>query len=115
LDRGGIYAAIQPVVHGGKPCVRMDFGTELDWLASGPVETMILVNSLRDRINEWFGAMSYDVSTLPIKVKANFTKNVVESSLPMLAESLIANPEVFLAWADRMEEETRKLRQETVN
>ena len=109
MDRGSLNAAFHPVIVDGKPCIAMEFGTALDWLAAGPVDTMIMVVGFRQRVKEWFGLMPYDVSTLPIRVIANIEKNVVESHLPVWTDTLVANPEVFLAWADRMEEETRKL------
>jgi hypothetical protein len=109
MDRGSINVSIRRIVYAGKPCVEMEFGTGLDWLAAGPNDTMIMVHEFRTRITEWFGKMPYDASTLPITVTANIAKNVVESRLPVSAGILIANPEVFLAWADRLEEETRKL------
>jgi hypothetical protein len=70
-----------------------------------------MARSLRERVFQWYGALRYDASTLPIKVIANTVQNVVESHFPVAAEKLIANPEMFLAWADRMSEEAQKLTQ----
>ena len=49
------------------------------------------------------------VEELPIIVTANVDKQVVESHLPVSMEILVANPEVFLAWAQRLDEAVAKL------
>jgi hypothetical protein len=106
-NHSGIYAGIIRVP--GRRALRMDFGTELSWLAVPPYEALTLAHSFREIVQKWFGAIHYDVSILPMRVTANRVTNVVECSFSSGMSVLVANPEVYLAWADRLTQAASKL------
>jgi hypothetical protein len=82
----------------------MSFGTELQWLAFYYEQTKSIVTLIRKRIIEEFGELSYDKSTLPIKVINNREKNIIEIHLPKETQRLAANPEMWLALAEVIED-----------
>jgi len=82
----------------------MNFGTTVDWIATSIADTHYQIRQFRQRIQGAFGYMSFDASTLPIRVVANVEKQIVESYFPTVVGTLVANPEVFLAWAEKLEE-----------
>ena len=108
-DQGGLYAALGRVP--GMRALRLDFGTELSWLSVSPQEALMLARSYRAIVQRYYGNLSYDASTLPIRVKANHAKNIVECTFHVSVGVLVANPEVYLAWADRLAEAAKELGQ----
>jgi hypothetical protein len=105
-DRGGLYAAFRITNLG---LVHMDFGAVVDWVAATPADARAQAAFFRSRVREKFGDLPYNASTLPLKVKINATNNGVETYFPQPVQVLVANPEVFLAWADRLEEAANKI------
>lgn len=109
-DKGGLFASMKPIrLAGSRQAIEMNFGTVIDWVAIPPEHAVILAQRFRERVEDWYGSLAYDASTLPIKVSGNSEKHVVECKFPASMEVLIANPEVFLAWADRLVETALEL------
>ena len=106
-DRGGVYAGLARVP--GMRALKLDFGTELSWLAVPPQEALVLARAYRSTVEGYYGKLSYDARTLPVRVKANHEKNVVECIFHVSVGVLVANPEVYLAWADRLAEAAKEL------
>lgn len=106
-DRGGLYAAIRLSKELG--VVSMDFGTVVDWVAIPPEYALNQAAYFRKAVREEFGELSYDASTLPLKIQYNPVNRTVETRFPTGVEVLIANPEMFLAWADKLEEAANKI------
>jgi len=107
-DRGGCYASFQILKK--KRRVVMNFGTNLSAVANTPSGALSLVKWFREEIRKAFGNLSYETDDLPIKVIPNVAKQFVESFFPMELEVLVANPEVFLAWADELEKAVEVVR-----
>lgn len=108
-DRGGVFAAMRPTTVLGRRAIELDFGTELNWVAVNPREALILARTYRQKVEQWFGVLSYDASTLPIKVTANQSKRVVESQFPRSMSTLVMNPEGYLGWADHLASAAQQL------
>jgi hypothetical protein len=106
-DKGGCFATFKRVPDA--VLFSMDFGTALSFVALRPNDAVAMANLFRRRVGEEFGNLEYDVSTLPIVVKPNKRKTIVECRFPQTLEVLFANPEVFLAWADRLSQCALKL------
>jgi hypothetical protein len=106
-DRGGAYASFSVLKE--RRLVVMNFGTVLNWVAVPPEIAKQQAEMIRTRIMEAFGKLSYDASTLPLKITANHEKIVVETHLPQTLEILAANPEMFLAWAEKLDAAADKL------
>ena len=109
LDQGGLYTGFR-VIKEMRLGV-MEFGTAVSWLAGSPDEMQELAATMRRAITEAFGDLSYDKSTLPIKVTANANKvtasankGIIELKLPQTAGILAANPEMWLALAEVIDE-----------
>jgi hypothetical protein len=106
-DRGGLYASF----HIDKPSrqAAINFGTVLGYVWLPPEQSIAMAKYMRFEITAAFGQIPYDASTLPITVKSHKEKRLVESRFPVEVSVLVANPEVFLAWADRLEQEAEKI------
>lgn len=102
IDKGGCYAGFRIIPEMRR--VMLDFGTTVDWIAGGPEDTMLQVTMFREAIKEAFGDLSYEVTGLPFRIAANKEHNVVETDFGIKIGVLVANPELFLAWAQRLEE-----------
>lgn len=100
-DRGGLYVGMGRVP-GLRYCF-MDFGTTLEFVVTLPDRAVTVAASLRDIVEKHWGLMPYNVEELPIKVEA-FEDRMVKMTLPETMELLVANPEVFLALAQRIDE-----------
>ena len=98
FDRGGTFASLQ---RKGR-MISLNFGAIVDWVALRPNEALLIAREFRNRVEDWFGELAYNVATLPIQVTANHEKNIIESKFPQPMTELQANPEVYLAWADRL-------------
>lgn len=83
----------------------LNFGTLLTWLSVPPAEAAKQVKIIKNAVIRVFGERPYDKSTLPIRVIANREKGVIELHFPLVATSFCANPEVWLALCERIEEE----------
>ena len=88
----------------------MNFGTVVSFIASAADDTLAQAEMFRKAIEASFGPLRYDASQLPIQVVPNVGKQIVESYFPQSLQILAANPEVFLAWADKLEEAVTVLR-----
>ncbi len=102
-DRGSLNAGIRVLKDSRQ--LAMNFGTSLNWLTLPPQTAHLHAILFRLLVEEDFGILPYDASTLPLKVVANKENKMVEIFMPVAMEILVANPEVFLAWADRLDEE----------
>lgn len=104
-DRGGIFVGLH--VRRAARQIILNFNTTTDWLAMPRSETIATIEEFRKIVTKNFGHLPYDASTLPIKVTVNHTKGIVESRLPIATSVLVANPEMFLGWADHLEAAAR--------
>lgn len=102
IDRGGLYAGFT-VIKNKRLCV-MQFGTVVDWLAATPAEMTAFAAVMRQRTIAAFGRLPYNKKTLPIKVRANQREGVIELRLPKATTVLAANPEMWLALAEVIED-----------
>ena len=107
-DRGGINIGFQAISELGVAI--MDFRTDIEFLCDRPDALCAFAARIRATIIIAFGRRSYDASTLPLKVSANPQTGMVEIDLPMATPMIVANPEMWLALAERIEEEAAKLR-----
>ena len=106
-DQGGLNAAFAVLQE--HRLVAMQFGTNVTWLGLPPSNALEFAALFRQRVIAAFGELDYDPSDLPIRVVANRETNIVESHMPEPLNTLVANPEAFLGWADHLEREARKL------
>jgi len=84
--------------------VVLDFRNATVWqLDLPPTSALAAAGIFRKKVKDSFGELSYDISTLPIKVSPNKETGMVESLLPGAAAVLAVNPELLLAWAEVME------------
>ena len=107
-DRGGLYAKFG-VVTSHPPLVAMDFGTTVNWVSMPPEDAIAKAEIFRKTIIEAFGNLAYNASTLPLSIMANRDTRQVETTFPDSVGVLVANPEVFLAWAEKLEEAAKTL------
>ncbi len=68
-----------------------------------------MVRTFRDQITQAFGPLSYNAAELPFRVVANQQKRIVETFFHQNIGVLMANPEVFLAWAEKLEAAAKRL------
>jgi hypothetical protein len=101
LDRGGLYAGF--TVNKPMRLGLMQFGATVNWLAGSSDEMQQLATAMRSKCIKAFGNLPYDKSTLPIRVTANRDKGLIELRLPQSAETLAANPEMWLALSEVIE------------
>lgn len=99
-DRGALAAAF--TVSKQLRVVRMEFGTLLLWVSSTPQAALAQAEAMRKIVRDAFGDLKYSFDRFPLRVVAN--NGMIETHLPQAASKLIANPEVILAWADKLEE-----------
>lgn len=99
-DKGGLYAAFRTTVLNGRRFGVMDFGTVVTWVGLPIAEARQFADMIRHRTIEAFGTMPYDKSTLPIKISANREKGVIEMTMPSPVQVMAANPEMWIAWAE---------------
>lgn len=98
IDQGGLQIAFK--VHRQRRLASFDFGTVVDWLAGAPPEIIRIAKVVRTETIARFGDLPYDKSKLPVLVRANKAKGVVEIHLPRPMQLLSANPEFWLAYAE---------------
>jgi hypothetical protein len=89
--------------------VLLDFGTPVAWMAAGADDTMAQVRDIRELVHGVWGELPYDAATLPIKIEVDLEKRVIFSRMPITMEVLVANPEVLLAWAEKLEQAVETL------
>jgi hypothetical protein len=106
-DRGGLNASVRafPPRH-----IVMDFGTELDWAACTVTEARGIAKTLRALVTKHWGKLGYRVGELPITVKADIDKHIVQIYFHRRVGVLVANPEVYLALAQRLDEAADAMR-----
>lgn len=106
-DKGGLNAGMR--INKNKRLILLNFGTMVDWVALPGTEALNHAQRIRERMHETFGILPYSLDSFPFKIVANKQKGIVEWFMPQPIEVLVANPELFLALADRLEEEARKI------
>lgn len=106
-DRGGLVASI--AVMRDARMIRLDFGEQVDYVLTPPEMARAQADAWRKLVARHFGQLRYVVGELSIKVRADQASGMVESRLPCPAHGVLANPEVFLAWAQRLDEAAAEL------
>lgn len=106
-DHGGLYAGFTILAKERLGVLR--FGTVVDWVAGSPHEMIVFANMIRDKTLGAFGHLPYDKATLPIRVVADRDKNIIKLQLPQKADVLAANPEMWLALAEVIDEKVATL------
>ena len=106
-DLGGLNAGL--TIHKQQRLMLLDFGTILSWATMSVEESVRMADLFRNKIKENWGDLDYNVEELPIKVIPDFEKNMVRIVFPQSIGILAANPEVYLAWAQRLHEAVAKL------
>lgn len=110
-DRGGLNVGF--FISKERRLVVLNFGTQLSWLSSTPEEALSQASTIRTKILAAFGELAYEVSELPLKVVADSRR--VSTTLPQSVSTLAANPEMFLAWAERIEAVAHEILLEAVD
>lgn len=83
--------------------ISMDFGTTVSRIALTPEMTMGHVTKFRTMVKMAFGDLRYDVEGLPFEIVASTDNVYVITDFGFQVGVLVANPEVYLAWADKLE------------
>lgn len=109
-DLGGIIAAT--TVDRQNRMLVMNFGTGLSWLGAPISEMRGFAKIVRQQILDNFGRMPYDKTTLPIRVNGNKETGIIELHLPRPASVLAANPEMWLALAEVIEDRIKEMTQD---
>lgn len=104
-DQGGLYAGF--IVLKAQRLGVMDFGTSVTWLAMPRMEASKMANQIRTRVTEAFGKLPYNKSELPIRVVHNSDRDVIELHFSQPVGVLAANPELWLALAEVIEDLAR--------
>jgi hypothetical protein len=108
-DQGGLNVSLS-VVRTPVKLVVMKFGCVVTWVSAPPAEIQTIATAMRRMVIRNFGRMLlYDKSTLPIGVVANREANTIELHLPKPAYVLAANPEMWLALAEVIEDRIKEL------
>ncbi len=106
-DRGALVGALQRVR--GQRQLALELGTLLTWVAVPPVDALAQAAAIRALVHRHWGELPYNPTTLPIRVEPQLRTGQIESHFPERLSVLRADPEVFLAWADRLEEAVAQL------
>jgi hypothetical protein len=106
-DEGGLYANYRVSKEGR--FLAIDFGTTVTWVTLPAPEALEMAAKFRHDIFTNFGTLGYDSSQLPLVIKARKETGMVETIFPQPVGILAANPEVFLAWADKLDEAVKEL------
>lgn len=93
----------------------ISFGKIVDKLAIEPQFAAHNIRAIREIVKRNFGDVKYDPSTFPIQVTPDKKSNTIEVVFPIPVSILVANPEIFLVWADKLEEAAKVLLQSTSN
>jgi len=105
-DRGGVFVGIKALKT--RRQVLMNFGTVLEYIQSPIPETNVMVKALRELIHLNWGLMLYDKTTLPLKVElingASPDIKLVRISMTQPTAVLVANPELWLALCETIED-----------
>jgi hypothetical protein len=76
----------------------------VEFLLTPPDLAQAHANAWRKLVRRHFGPLRYVVDELSIRVRGDRASVLVESRLPRPAHGVLANPEVYLAWAQRLDE-----------
>ena len=101
IDKGGCYAHFRVVKK--LRVAMMDFGTMVTWMVVPPDEAKQHAKMFREKLAEAFGNLSYNAAELPLRIVANKQKMLIETYMPQPLSILAANPELFLAWAEKLD------------
>lgn len=104
-DRGGLHAGFA-ILRAKRLCV-LEFGTLLEYVNVTISEARTMNTMLRKGIRKEWGDLSYNKTELPIRVRI-VHKNLVQITLPRRGSGIVANPEVFLALAEVIEDRLRE-------
>lgn len=105
-DKGGVFVAL-----GTMPAARycyMNFGTELTHFAVTPESAIETALGIINMVEKRWGHLPYNVDELPLKVTV-FEDRIVNVQMTELTGVLCANPECFLALAQRMLEAAHQI------
>jgi hypothetical protein len=103
--------AAKVTVYKKERLILMEFGGELDWLAGPPAKMVANAQKLRALVIRNFGPLSYDKTQLPMQVVANKQTKEIEVHLPTFASSIAANPEMWLAFTEAIEDAAHDIEQ----
>ena len=106
-DRGALTGALARVPDQRQ--LQLDLGALLTWVAVPPAAALAQAAAMRALVHRHWGELPYDPTILPIRVELQPRTGQIESHFPERLSVLRANPEVFLAWADRLEEAVAQL------
>lgn len=107
-DQGGINVGLRLDIP--NRMVSLNFGTTVTWFCSPYAQLQATLANIRQRIINEFGDLPFDASTLPLKVQTNPQAGTIEIHLPTPAAVLAANPEVWLALAEKVDEAASRLK-----
>jgi hypothetical protein len=102
-DKGGIYVGFK-VLGTPKRLMAQNFGTTVSWFAIHVTQAQAAATAMRKLIVDAYGMMPYNKATLPLKVILNKEKGVIEVHLPLATDMLVANAEMWLAFAEVIED-----------
>lgn len=106
-DQGGI--AVGVTVLREQRRIVMRFGATLQWLALTTESASQSAAAFRRLVLANFGEVPYAVDTLPLKITVDQSREIIKTTLPAAASELVANPEVFLAWAELLDDAVTKV------
>jgi hypothetical protein len=84
--------------------IGMRFAERTNGVCANSAEAVHNIEVMRTTVKESFGDVRYSDQGFPLSVSANRELGLVETKFPKAMDALIANPEVFLCWAQKMEE-----------
>jgi len=99
-----LLASGMNIVSRDPPLIGINFGMPIEALWVDADKAITAANAMRGLVRDTFGDLPYNVQGLPIKISINSEPGRIRCDMPGRLSILIANPEVFLAWAQRLEE-----------
>ena len=113
-DQGGLFATLDRV--SGHRAMIMDFGKPVTFVTTDEKAAIALVASIRKKVTDWFGPMTYNANELATYVTCSALPHVNMVKVEFLPPSMVgyqgvlaANPEVFLALAENIEKALESL------
>jgi len=89
--------------------IAMDFGMSIQRVSVSPDRAVANAAHFRRVVKKHFGDLSYDPTDFPMKVVAEPEFGLITTEFPSRLSILMANPEVFLVWADKLEEVAKQM------
>ena len=84
--------------------IGMNFGKKINQVSATPTRAIENAEAFRKLVKEEFGDLEYDSEDFPLQVTCNRETGRVHTAFPISVDILGGNPELFLAWADKLEE-----------